>query len=258
MSNITRTLKLARHWFWLAPLVLGIVFVGSGIYMVVEGRAAHNDVRDTIIQEEITVADDAPAFGGEVIDSPGKAQAQSDAILEHTLAGSGGYLYAQQGRFLLPEGSYMLTRGTFMAASGDGVTTDVSSALTDDDGNPVNVTTDESLAAKDASDRPVRAWTNNGELAAKDANGSPIANPLRNTALTSANLRTGLGVAVMGFKVSDLVSGLGLFMIVIGVTHILFLAPATYYAAELANEREGLIEKKAKALEQEQARQPQV
>jgi hypothetical protein len=247
MSKVTRTLKLARHWFWLAPLVLGIVFVGSGIYMVSEGRAAHDDVRDTILQEEITVSEDAPAFGGEVIDSPDKAQAQSDAILEHTLKDSGGYLYAQQGRHLMPEGNFMLPNGTYMAASGDGVTTDVSAALTDDDGNPVNFTTDESLAAINRAGNPVRAWTNNAELAAKDANGNPIANPLRTSALTSANLRTGLGVAVMGFKVSDLVSGLGLFMIVIGATHILFLAPATYYAAELANERAGLKEKKEAA-----------
>jgi hypothetical protein len=248
-------LKLARHWFWIAPLVLGVVFIGAGIYMFAEGRAAHDDVRDTISQEQIVVAEDAPAHAGEVIDSAGAAQAQSDAILEHTLAGSGGYLYAEQGRFLLPEGNYMLPNGTYMAASGDGTTTDVTLAATDDDGNPVNVTTDESLAALNASDQPVRAWTNNSELAAKDANDSPVANPLRNTALTSANLRTGLGVAVMGFKVSDLVTGLGAFLVVIGITHILFLAPAVYWAAEVANEKEGVTKKVAAPAQQAQ---PQV
>jgi hypothetical protein len=41
----------------------------------------------------------------------------------------------------------------------------------------------------------------------------------------------------MGFKVSDLVIGMGFFMVVVGGTFIVFLAPAVYYAAELANQR---------------------
>ena len=248
-------LKLARHWFWIAPLVLGVVFIGAGIYMFAEGRTAHDDVRDTVVQEEIVVAEDAPAFGGEVIDSAGKAQAQSDAILQHTLAGNGGYLYAQLGRFALPEGWFALPNGTYMAASGEGTTTDVALAATDDNGNPINMTQDVSLAATDANDNPVPGWTNDASLAAKDANERPVANNLRNTALTSANLRTSLGVAVMGFKVSDLVTGLGAFLIVIGVTHILFLAPAVYWAAEVANEKEGVTKKVAAPAQQAQ---PQV
>ena len=43
-------------------------------------------------------------------------------------------------------------------------------------------------------------------------------------------------MAVMGFKISDLVTGMGVFMIVIGITHILFLAPAVYWAAEVASD----------------------
>jgi hypothetical protein len=236
-------LKLARHWFWIAPLVLGAVFIGAGIYMFFEGRAAHDDVRDTIIQENITVSEDAPSNQGEVIDSASAAQAQSDAILHHTLTGNGGYLYADLGRFTLPDGWYALPKGTFMAASGEGTTTDVALAATDEDGNPINMTQDVSLAAKDANDNPVPGWTNDSSLAATDATGRPVANNLRNTALTSANLRTSLGVAVMGFKVSDLVMGLGGFMGVIGVTFILFLAPAVYWAAEVANEREAAVKK---------------
>jgi hypothetical protein len=40
----------------------------------------------------------------------------------------------------------------------------------------------------------------------------------------------------MGFKVSDLVTGMGVFMVVIGITHILFLAPSVYWAAEVADD----------------------
>jgi len=46
--------RLIRHWIWVAPLILGVVFVAGGIFMMVEGRAAHNDVRDSIVQESAT------------------------------------------------------------------------------------------------------------------------------------------------------------------------------------------------------------
>jgi hypothetical protein len=61
---------------------------------------------------------------------------------------------------------------------------------------------------------------------------------LRNTAQTSAFLRTSLGVAVMGFKVSDLVVGLGVFLFFIGVMSVIIMAPATYWAAVVADEHE--------------------
>jgi hypothetical protein len=239
-----RFFNLARHWFWIVPIVLGIAFIGGGLYMAREGRNAHDDVRDSIIQEDITISADAPAFGGATVDSADKADAQSDAILEHTLAATGGYLYAQVGRFLLPEGNYILPNGTFMTPDG-GTTQDVAVAAKDPSDNPVITTTDEALAAKNASDQPIRAWTSDSKLAATDANGKPVDNALRNTAKDSAFLRTSLGVAVMGFKVSDLVVGMGFFMAAIGATFVLFLAPAVYYAAEVANERAGVETKKA-------------
>jgi hypothetical protein len=233
-----RFFNLARHWFWLMPIVLGVAFIGGGLYMAREGSNAKDDVRDSVLQESITVSEDAPAFGGEVVDSADKADAQSAAILEHTLAATGGYLYADIGRFLLPEGTYILPNGTYMTADGD-TTQDVTLAAKDSSGNPVITTTDEALAAKNAGDQPIRAWTSDSKLAATDANGKPVDNALRNTAKDSAYLRTSLGVAVMGFKVSDLVIGMGFFMVAIGGTFVLLLAPAVYYAAEVANERSG-------------------
>lgn len=244
--ELGRLTRLVRHWIWLAPLAIGVVFVGAGIFMAVEGRSAHNDVRDSILQEGITVSADAPAFGGEVVDSAGKADAQADAILEHTYAATGGYLYAEMGRFFQPEGNYMLPNGTYLTADG-GTTTDVAQAVTDDNGNAINYTTDEALAAKNASDQPVRAWTSDASLAAKDADGNTIPNSLRDTAQTSAFLRTSLGVAVMGFKVSDLVVGVGAFMIVIGAAFVVFIAPAIYYSAEVANHYDKLIKEEERA-----------
>lgn len=241
--------RLVRHWIWLAPLVIGVVFVGAGIYMAVEGRNAHNDVRDSVLEEGITVSGDAPAFGGERVDSAAKADAQSEAILEHTLAATGGYLYAEMGRFFMPVGNYILPNGTYLTEDG-GTTTDEALAALDDNGNPINYTTDESQAALNANDQPIRAFTSDGSLAAKDAEGNNIANSLRDTAQTSAFLRTSLGVAVMGFKVSDLVVGVGAFMIVIGAAFVVFIAPAIYYSAEVANHYDKLIK------EEEGAKQP--
>jgi hypothetical protein len=237
MGSLGRFARLGRHWVWLMPVVFGIAFVASGAYMMLQGRSAHNDVRDNIVREDITVSEDAPAFGGETVDSASKADAQADAILHHTLEATGGYLYAQMGSYYLPEGNYMLPEGTYMTANGS-TTQDVAAAAKDADGNPISVTTDQSLAAKNSSDQPIRGWTSDKTLAATDSTGAPVANPLRSTAQTSAFLRTSLGVAVMGFKVSDLVLGLGAFLALMGLMNVLVIAPATYWAVVVADEHE--------------------
>jgi hypothetical protein len=236
-NKMVKIARLARHWVWVAPIVLGVAFIVGGGYMVVEGRSAHNDVRDTVSQEGITVSPDAPSNQGQLIDSAGSAQAQEDAILGHTLHATGGYLYAQLGSYALPAGSYALENGTYMTAAG-GTTQDVTQAAKDSAGNPINMTTDKTLAAKDASGNPVPGWTSDKTQAAKDSGGSPITNPLRTTALTSAELRTSLGVAVMGFKVSDLVLGLGAFLIFIGLMNVFIMSPVTYWATVIADEHE--------------------
>jgi hypothetical protein len=229
--------KLARHWVWVMPALVGVAFVIGGTYMALEGRSAHDDVRDNVVREAIVVSEDAPSFGGQTVDSADKAQAQSDAILGHTLAATGGYLYAEMGQYLLPEGTYMLPNGTYATADG-GTTQDVTQAAKDSEGNAINTTTNVSLAAKNASDQPIRAWTSDKKLAATDASGAPLPNTARNTAQTSAFLRTSLGVAVMGFKVSDLVVGIGAFLVLIGVLNVIIMAPVTYWATVVADEHE--------------------
>jgi len=217
------------------PLVVGIGFVAGGAYMILEGRDAHDEVRDNIVREDITVSDDAAAYAGETVDSAEKANAEADVILEHTLVATGGYLYAEMGQYLLPEGNYMLPNGTYMRA--DGTTTqDVALAAEDDEGNPIVTTTDEAVAATNSNDEPIRAWTSDKTLAATDDSGNPLPNTLRNTAQTSAFLRTSLGVAVIGFKISDLVVGLGAFLIFIGVINVFIMSPVTYWATVVADE----------------------
>jgi hypothetical protein len=219
------------------PVVVGIAFVAGGAYMMLEGRNAHDDVRDNIVREDIIVAEDADRFSGQKVDSADEADAQSDIILEHTLAATGGYLYAQMGQYFLPEGTYMLPNGTY-AAPGGGTTQDEGAAAKDGDGDPIRTTTDVSQAAKNSNDQPIRAWTSDRNAAAKDANGAPVSNSLRNTAQTSAFLRTSLGVAVMGFKLSDLVVALGAFLVFVGLMNVLIMAPVTYWARVVADEHE--------------------
>ena len=172
--------NVVRHWIWVAPLILGVVFVASGVYMMTEGQNAKNEVRDAIVAENIITAEDA-SIPNVQVNSAATAKAQADVIEEHTLGITGGLTYAELDR---------------------------------DD-------------------------------------------PLRETAFTAANLRTSLNLAVMGFKVSDLVIGMGAFMVVIGATFVVFMAPAIYYSAEVANHYNELI-KKAERKGTAEAAAPQV
>jgi hypothetical protein len=179
-----KLVNIARHWFWLAPVVLGIAFIAGGLYMVSEGRDAKDEVRDAIVRENITTSEDASIPNVQVTNAA-TAKAQAEAIEAHTLKTTGGETYATVDRYV--------------AADGVGTTSDKAQALIVD--------------------------------------GNPVPNPARNTAFQGAALRTSLNLAVMGFRVSDLVIGMGFFMVAIGGTFVLFLAPAVYYAAELANKR---------------------
>lgn len=154
-----RLLNAARHWFWVAPAILGIVFIGGGVYMMLEGDAARDEVREAIVRENIVTSEDA-RIPNALVDDAATAEAQADVIQEHVLETTGGKTYAELDR-----------------------------------------------------DDPDRA-----------------------TVLNSVTLRTALNLAVMGFKISDLVIGMGAFMVVLGITHILFVAPAVYWAAEVANQ----------------------
>lgn len=149
---------LARHYIWIAPLVLGIAFVAAGAYMILEGRDAKAEVRAAIVRENITTSEDA-SIPNVLVNNADRAKSEAAVIEKHVLEMTGGKTYAELER-----------------------------------------------------DDPNRA-----------------------TVLNAVTLRTALNLSVMGFKVSDLVIGMGLFMLVIGATFILFIAPAVYYSAAVAN-----------------------
>ena len=61
------------------------------------------------------------------------------------------------------------------------------------------------------------AGTDDPAKAVTGADGKPVANPVRNTALTAANLRTSLYTSVMAFEVGNLVIGLAVLIGTLGL-----------------------------------------
>lgn len=161
-----KLVHIARHYIWIAPMILGFVFIGAGIFMVTEGRSAYDEVEDAIISENIITSEDS-AIPNVLVHDAATARAEADVIEVHYLELTGGKTYAELDR---------------------------------DD-------------------------------------------PNRETAFRAVQLRTSLNLAVMGFKVSDLVTGMGAFMIVIGASFVIFMAPAVFYSAQVANHYEELIKK---------------
>lgn len=58
--------------------------------------------------------------------------------------------------------------------------------------------------------------TSDESEALTDADGNPIANPVRNVAFTASALRTSLYASILAFNVADLVVGLGVAIVVLG------------------------------------------
>ena len=155
-----------RHYIWIAPLVLGMVFIGAGIYMLIEGTRAKDEVRDAVVSENIITSEDA-SIPNVLVDDVATAKAESDVIEVHYLEITGGQTYAD---------------------------------LDGDD-------------------------------------------PNRETAFRAVQLRSSLNLAIMGFRVADLVIGMSIFMIVVGATFIVFMAPAVFYSAQVANHYQELLKK---------------
>lgn len=84
-------------WAWLGAILFGVVLVGAGAFMVYEGRAAHDDVRDALADERIITSEDAEIPLAQV-DSAAEAKAQADVIRKHALEASGGKTYAEMDR----------------------------------------------------------------------------------------------------------------------------------------------------------------
>jgi hypothetical protein len=86
-----------QKWAWVGAVVFGLALAGGGIFMMIEARAAHNEVRDSLAAEKIVTSEDAEIPLAPV-NGPAEAKAQADAIQEHVLTTTGGKTYAEMSR----------------------------------------------------------------------------------------------------------------------------------------------------------------
>lgn len=78
-----------------AARLLGTLVLALGALLTVAGVATWFGIGASLAQEEIRVSDDAPAFAGQLVDTPWEAWAQAEAIRGHALAESDGRTYAE-------------------------------------------------------------------------------------------------------------------------------------------------------------------
>ena len=78
--------------------VIGLITLIAGIIFLVAGIGTWIAVANNLAAENITVSDDAKAFGGELVDTPWEAWFQADIINTHALESSGGKTYAELPR----------------------------------------------------------------------------------------------------------------------------------------------------------------
>ncbi|WP_298461868.1 aromatic ring-opening dioxygenase LigA [uncultured Cellulomonas sp.] len=90
MSTSTRSTTVAR--------LAGLLAIIAGVVLIAGGVTTWAMVRSQLIDENITVAEDAARFGGERVDGPLDAYFQADIINHHALEASGGLTYAELDR----------------------------------------------------------------------------------------------------------------------------------------------------------------
>ena len=73
----------------------GLLAIIAGAVFLVAGGVTWASVSSHLAAENITVSDDAAAFGGQTVDTPWEAFAQADIINHHALDATGGKTYAE-------------------------------------------------------------------------------------------------------------------------------------------------------------------
>lgn len=109
--------------FPIALMILGLVFVGAGIYTANRGFDAKDQVRDELVAQNITTPDDA-SIPNVLVENPATAESMADIIDVHARESTDGLTYSELGRFA--------------AANGDAAgTNNEADALLGEDGQPV-------------------------------------------------------------------------------------------------------------------------
>src|SRR3954453_9342473 len=75
--------------------IAGLVTIIVGGLMLVAGAITWGSVASHLTAENITVSEDAAAFGGQTVNTPWEAYAQAQIINHHALEATGGKTYAE-------------------------------------------------------------------------------------------------------------------------------------------------------------------
>ena len=78
--------------------LIGLLTIIAGFLLIAAGATTWFVVRDQLVAENITIPDDAMAFGGNTVNGPIDAYVEADIINKHALEGSGGMTYAELDR----------------------------------------------------------------------------------------------------------------------------------------------------------------
>jgi hypothetical protein len=81
-----------------AARILGTITLVAGIIFVLAGASTWFTVRSYLVDEQITISEDAAAFQGQIVNGPIDAWVQANIIAKHALEASGGKTYAQLDR----------------------------------------------------------------------------------------------------------------------------------------------------------------
>lgn len=104
-------------------ILLGVITIAAGIFAIVQGRTAKDEVRDKLGAQNITLTDDAAAIvpgaePGARVDDPESAEAMAEIINAHALETTGGLTYSEMGRFATEDGDPAGTSDPAQAATG--------------------------------------------------------------------------------------------------------------------------------------------
>jgi len=146
-------------------VLMGVVFMGAGVYTVHRGFDAKHEVKQELVAQSITTPADA-SIPNVAVNDARTAESMARIINHHSLQSTGGKTYSELGKYLAADG---------------------------------------------------KSDTNDAKAALKGADGSPVANPARNTAFQASSLQTSLWSSVMAFNLSDLVVGIGAMILVLGL-----------------------------------------
>lgn len=83
--------------FPIALMILGLVFVGAGVYTLNRGFDARDQVRAELVAQRITTPDDA-SIPNVTVTNAKTAMAMADIMEEHAMKATGGKTYAELGR----------------------------------------------------------------------------------------------------------------------------------------------------------------